>query len=851
MKVSGLSDQPNDDPEKEEEGRTEGHEEAVRIRADAETIRDYFDAEYYLEHNEDVRESEADPLLHFCEYGWHELRDPSPDFSTRYYLNANPEVRNAGINPLVHFVTIGEQQGLKGKLPDIKTLPETAKEAHISREISEAAPHFDAEFYLARYGDVVESGMNPLEHYMYYGWHEGRDPCAQFSTSFYLSANPDIRASGVNPFWHYIVAGRAEARAGVSPAMSPEATVLAPHFDIDFYLEQCRKLRETDDNPIEHYLREGWQNNLDPHPGFSTVWYLENNPDIRASGVNPFWHYIVAGRKEGRPAHPEGWDAADMDYGRAVEADVEAIRPYFDPEFYLYRNPDLVQADIDPVEHYCTYGWREGRDPCSSFSTRFYLESNPDIKRLNINPFRHYVTAGHEEGRLPRHPGGYRAERLRNTIPLEAEVRKWRLPRMPDRLLDPQDLNTRLSRALHPDRHMLILSVGHDNYRKVHGGVQLCEQREEALCASTGRLYLNLYPWQPLPRLAREAEDSDPIVSLLLEGEALGECRISDLIRTVSAVGAEYDDVHVVIHQMLGHLPERLADLVLAAGRDDCWLWAHDFFTICPSFTLQRNGVIYCGAPPVTSDACRLCRFGEERQSHIDRMKTFFERIRVHLLSPSRVTAETWQARSNLSAASVEIRPHIELEWRKRTSPLPQQDDDTITLAFLGTPAPHKGWQVFEDLFRTLRDTGRFRFLFLGAAKVPIAGVEHEKVHVTAETPTAMIDAVARHRVDLVLHWASWPETFSLSTYEAYAGGAYVITNEVSGNVAATVGALGRGAVLRDEDELAAFFSDGRAEETVRELRAERRKSEVVHHLSRMVHDAIDARSAAAAGGAT
>ena len=419
------------------------------------------------------------------------------------------------------------------------------------------------------------------------------------------------------------------------------------------------------------------------------------------------------------------------------------------------------------------------------------------------------------------------------------------------KVLNAQDLNTRLSRALHPDRRMLMLSVGHDNYREVPGGVQLCEQREEALCASTGCLYLNLYPWQPLPRLARETEDSDPIVSLLLEGEAIGECHISDLIRSVATVGAEYDDVHVVIHQMLGHVPERLADLVLAAGRDDCWLWAHDFFTICPSFTLQRNGVTYCGAPPVTSNACQLCRFGAERQSHIERMKAFFEQIRVHLLSPSRAAAETWQARSGLSAASVEIWPHMELAWRKRTVPLPQQDDDSITLAFLGTPVPHKGWNVFEYLHRVLRDTGRFRFLFLGATEVPVMGFEHEKVHVTVEAPNAMIDAVARHRVDLVLHWASWPETFSLSTYEAYAGGAYVITNEISGNVAATVRTLGRGAVLRDEDEIAAFFTDGRVEETVRELRAERQRSEVIHHLSRMVHDAIDARSAAAAEDAT
>lgn len=59
-----------------------------------------------------------------------------------------------------------------------------------------------------------------------------------------------------------------------------------------------------------------------------------------------------------------------------------------------------------------------------------------------------------------------------------------------------------------------------------------------------------------------------------------------------------------------------------------------------------------------------------------------------------------------------------------------------------------------------------------------------------------MIRALADRRVDFVLHWASCAETFSFSTHEALAAGAYVLTNAGSGNVAATVRRLDRGAVL-------------------------------------------------------
>ena len=38
-----------------------------------------------------------------------------------------------------------------------------------------------------------------------------------------------------------------------------------------------------------------------------------------------------------------------------------ALPPGFDPEAYLYLNPDVAAARIDPADHYLTHGMREGR----------------------------------------------------------------------------------------------------------------------------------------------------------------------------------------------------------------------------------------------------------------------------------------------------------------------------------------------------------------------------------------------------------------------------------------------------------------------------------------------------------
>lgn len=62
---------------------------------------------------------------------------------------------------------------------------------------------FDGNFYLTQYADVKASGMDLLQHYQQYGWHEGRNPNAFLDTSYYLSHNPDVKAAGMNPLQHY------------------------------------------------------------------------------------------------------------------------------------------------------------------------------------------------------------------------------------------------------------------------------------------------------------------------------------------------------------------------------------------------------------------------------------------------------------------------------------------------------------------------------------------------------------------------------------------------------------------------------------------------------------------------
>lgn len=68
----------------------------------------------------------------------------------------------------------------------------------------------------------------------------------------------------------------------------------------------------------------------------------------------------------------------------------------FDAYYYLHEYKDVRIADIDPLMHYVTSGWKEGRNPSQSFETNYYLDMNPDV---HMNPLVHYIRYGQHEGR--------------------------------------------------------------------------------------------------------------------------------------------------------------------------------------------------------------------------------------------------------------------------------------------------------------------------------------------------------------------------------------------------------------------------------------------------------------------
>lgn len=84
-----------------------------RITKEALIIREsgLFNTKYYQRQYPDVVKNIAEPVFHYCQYGWKEGRNPSPEFDTLFYMKTYNDVAKAGINPFYHYIKHGLQEG--------------------------------------------------------------------------------------------------------------------------------------------------------------------------------------------------------------------------------------------------------------------------------------------------------------------------------------------------------------------------------------------------------------------------------------------------------------------------------------------------------------------------------------------------------------------------------------------------------------------------------------------------------------------------------------------------------------------------------------------------------------------
>jgi hypothetical protein len=81
-----------------------------------------------------------------------------------------------------------------------------------NRRLIEQSGLFDSRWYLQQTPEAAASKLDPLEHYFYVGWQEGRSPSPHFDPAWYRAYYNDVGMAGWEPLLHFVRYGKSRGR---------------------------------------------------------------------------------------------------------------------------------------------------------------------------------------------------------------------------------------------------------------------------------------------------------------------------------------------------------------------------------------------------------------------------------------------------------------------------------------------------------------------------------------------------------------------------------------------------------------------------------------------------------------
>ena len=137
-----------------------------------------------------------------------ELQNTLDEISTDFYMMEYFSNKNRTITqkvfskfPSLYILFNTNKIGIKNRLINIK-----------GYRALKNSTLFDMDFYIKNNEDIRLSGMDPILHYLYHGFREGRKPNPQFDAAYYLKTYTDVNNSNLNPLVHFALYGKYENR---------------------------------------------------------------------------------------------------------------------------------------------------------------------------------------------------------------------------------------------------------------------------------------------------------------------------------------------------------------------------------------------------------------------------------------------------------------------------------------------------------------------------------------------------------------------------------------------------------------------------------------------------------------
>jgi len=206
-----------------------------------------------------------------------------------------------------------------------------------------------------------------------------------FDRGWYEVRNPDVVKVGIDALAHYVRYGENEGRKPsqwFNPAWYRTVYKIA-----------------AGQSALGHFLAHRTTGRFLPCPELYLVPHAPPWRDDIAAGADPFDHYLTDMVMPERELLP---GFAMLQLSGLIDVTYFQINPL-----------DRFDAEIDPILHYCRFGWWRGMRPSTAFDPEWYSETNGLIRELGIDPVAHYILEGEPANRRPVpwfDPAWYRSE---------------------------------------------------------------------------------------------------------------------------------------------------------------------------------------------------------------------------------------------------------------------------------------------------------------------------------------------------------------------------------------------------------------------------------------------------------
>jgi GT2 family glycosyltransferase len=690
---------------------------------------------------------------------------------------------------------------------------------------------FNSEYYLKTYPDVASAGINPLDHYLSNGWLEGRNPSPEFDTKFYLATNRDVTNAGVNPLVHYVQFGAKEGRApkaihairdvgdlsfmfnnapsNISLTTVKPIDIVIPIYNGYDYLDplfhsilinssmQYRLIAINDCSPdkrVDKFLKEFQLKN----PTIEII-LLNNEKNLGfVKSVNKAVeltnnHFVILNTDTEVPSR---WlerlmyPIFEMDniasttpftnagticsFPNYLEDNLifEGVKVEELDHFFKYVNFEKTYIEIPTGVGFCMGVNKQVVDNIGMFDEIFgkgYGEENDWCQRAIIAGYKNlHVTNLFV---YHKHGGSFASDTKKKLIESNSKIINARYPFYEKQVQSIISENKLYSlRGIIKLKALCVSKTSHLVFDHSMGGGAnyYSEEKISGYLSSNGIVCLVKFDFNDTKHYLIEFKHDKESVLFKTDN-------ISDLYSFIS----EFQFKNIFINSIVSfpEIGRHINEIVLIKGRSDKYtkliVPIHDFFSVCPNYTLINETGTYCGVP-IDLKKCSKClkkNEGEFKKFELTNDIQVWRKDMNALLSAaneiicfSNSSKDIFLKAYPLHKKNVLVLPH-DISGRHPRIYMPRKIKKGLRIGVLGGINEAKGANVIRQLADHI-DKHRIeaKVILIGEISISIASSSFEKTGRYNKKNLEQI--VLEKEIDIFLIPSVWPETYSFTTDE-------------------------------------------------------------------------------------